>query len=46
MLLDDVVDFLEGKAKLSTIDKSLRPIAFELKNDINKVLKEFGNNIP
>ena len=46
MLLDDVVDFLEGRAKLSTVDKSLRPIAFELKNDINKVLKEFGNNIP
>ena len=46
MLLDDVVDFLEGKAKLSTVDKNLRPIAFELKNDINKVLKEFSNNIP
>ena len=46
MLLDDVVDFLEGRTKLSTVDKTLRPIAFELKNDINKVLKEFGNNIP
>mgnify|MGYP003145872673 CR=1 FL=1 len=46
MLLDDVVDFLEGRSKLGVVEKNLRPIAFELKNDINKVLKEFGNNLP
>jgi len=46
MLLDDVVDFLDGKSKLGVVDKTLRPIAFELKNDINKILKEFGNNLP
>ena len=46
MLLDDIVDFLEGKSKLGVVDKTLRPIAFELKNDINKILKEFGNNLP
>ena len=46
MLLDDVIDFIEGKSKLGTVEKSLRPLAFELKNDINKILKEFGNNLP
>ena len=46
MLLDDVVDFLEGRSKLGAVEKNLRPAAFELKNDINKILKEFGNNLP
>ena len=46
ILLDDIVDFLEGRAKLGTVEKTLRPIAFELKTDINKILKEFGNNLP
>jgi len=46
MLLDDVVDFLEGRSKLGVVEKNLRPAAFELKNDINKILKEFGNNLP
>jgi len=46
MLLDDVVDFLEGRSKLGVVDKSLRPIAFELKKDINKILEEFGKNLP
>ena len=46
MLLDDVIDFIEGKSKLGVVEKNLRPAAFELKNDINKILKEFGNNLP
>jgi len=46
MLLDDVVDFLEGRVKLGTVEKTLRPLAFELKTDINKILKEFGKNLP
>ena len=41
-----MVDFLEGKSKLGAVEKNLRPIAYELKNDINKILKEFGNNLP
>jgi len=46
MLLDDVVDFLDGRVKLGVVNKDLRPAAFELKTDINKILKEFGNNLP
>ena len=40
------IDFLEGRSKLGAVEKNLRPAAFELKNDINKILKEFGNNLP
>ena len=46
MLLDDVVDFLDDRVKLGTVEKTLRPLAFELKTDINKILKEFGKNLP
>ena len=46
MLLDDVVDYLQGTAKLGGVEKDLRPMAYELKNDINKILTEFGKNIP
>ena len=46
MLLDDVVSYLQGTVKLGGIEKELRPLAYEVKNDINKILTEFGKNIP
>ena len=44
--LDDAVDYLSGKKKLSSLNKDLRPLALELKKDINKILTEFGKNLP
>jgi len=46
MYLDDAVDYLSGKKKLSGLHKDLRPLALELKKDINKILTEFGKNLP
>ena len=46
MLLDDVVDYLQGTVKLGTVEKTLRPIAYELKKDINQILTEFGKSLP
>ena len=46
MLLDDAVDYLQGKKKLSALDPDLRPLAYALRKDINKTLNEFGKNLP
>ena len=46
MLKDDVVDYLQGTVKLGKIHKELRPFAYEIKKDINKILTEFGKNLP
>ncbi len=46
MLKDDVVDYLQGTVKLGQVHKELRPLAFEIKKDINKTLVEFGKNLP
>jgi len=46
MLLDDAVDYLQGKKKLSGLDPDLRPLAYALRKDINKTLNEFGKNLP
>jgi len=46
MLLDDAVDYLQGKKKLSGLDPDLRPLAYALRKDINKILTEFGKNLP
>ena len=44
--LDEVVDYLRGTIKLNGLEKDFRPLAFELKQDINKTLTEFGKNLP
>jgi len=44
--LDEVVDYLRGTRKLNGLEKEFRPIALELKKDINKTLTEFGKNLP
>ena len=44
--LDEVVDYLRGTRKLNGLEKDFRPIALELKKDINKTLTEFGKNLP
>ena len=46
MLLDDVVDYLSGTAKLGSLEKELRPLAYEIRKDLTKILTEFGKNIP
>ena len=44
--LDEVVDYLRGTKKLNGLEKEFRPLALELKKDINKTLTEFGKNLP
>jgi hypothetical protein len=44
--LDEVVDYLRGAKKLNGLEKEFRPLAFALKQDINKTLTEFGKNLP
>ena len=44
--LDEVVDYLRGTRKLNGLEKDFRPLALELKKDINKTLTEFGKNLP
>jgi len=44
--LDEVVDYLKGTKKLNGLEKEFRPLALELKKDINKTLTEFGKNLP
>ncbi len=46
MLLDDVVDYLSGVKKLGSVEKELRPLAYEIRKDLTKILTEFGKNIP
>ena len=46
MLKDDVVDYLQGTVKLGKVHKDLRPFAYEIKKDMNKVVTEFGKNLP
>ena len=46
MLLDDVVSYLQGSVKLGSLEKELRPLAYEIRKDMNKVLTEFGKNLP
>ena len=46
MLLNDAVEYLQGTKKLSGLEPDLRPLAYALKKDINKVLTEFGKNLP
>ena len=44
--MDEVVDYLRGTKKLSGLERDFRPLALELKKDINKTLTEFGKNLP
>ena len=44
--MDEVVDYLRGAKKLSGLEADFRPLALELKKDINKTLTEFGKNLP
>ena len=46
MLKDDIVDYLQGTVKLGQVHKDLRPFAYEIKKDINKILTTFGKNLP
>ncbi len=46
MLKDEVVDYLQGTVKLGQVHKELRPFAYEIKKEINKILTTFGKNLP
>ena len=46
MLLDDTVDYLQGAKKLSSLPKELRDEAFDLRQVVNKILTDFGKNLP
>ena len=46
MLKDDIVDYLQGTVKLGKVNKELRPFAYEIKKEINKILTTFGKNLP
>ena len=46
MVLDDTVDYLQGAKKLSALPKELRSEAFDLRQVLNKILTDFGKNLP